>query len=210
MQAYIGRLTAPVYKRPIDATLAAHGKTVFTATCAGCHGTYDAVATNDTSDTYPNLLFPLDVIGTDPTVANMGVVHAPEFVDWYNGSFYGKITRAVPNDPFPGYMAPPLDGIWATAPYLHNGSVPTIELVLNSKARPAVWKRVDLDNANYDENALGWPWIEPPYSQAEAPAAEQKLIYDTSYWSQSNVGHAFGDQLTDGERRSVLEYLKTL
>jgi hypothetical protein len=107
-------------------------------------------------------------------------------------------------------MAPPLDGIWATAPYLHNGSVPTIELVLNSKARPAVWKRVDLDNANYDENALGWPWIEPPYSQAEAPAAEQKLIYDTSYWSQSNVGHAFGDQLTDGERRSVLEYLKTL
>jgi mono/diheme cytochrome c family protein len=81
MQAYIGTLTAPVYKRPIDATLATQGKTVFTATCAGCHGTYDAVATNDTSDTYPNLLFPLDIIGTDPTVANMGVVHAPEFVD---------------------------------------------------------------------------------------------------------------------------------
>jgi hypothetical protein len=140
----------------------------------------------------------------------MGVVHAPEFVDWYNGSFYGKITRAEPNNPFPGYMAPPLDGVWATAPYLHNGSVPTIELVLNSKARPAVWKRVDLDPMNYDESALGWPWVESPYSQAAAPADEQKLIYDTSYWSQANTGHTFGDALTDAQRRSVLEYLKTL
>jgi cytochrome c peroxidase len=38
---------------------------------------------------------------------------------------------------------PPLDGIFATAPYLHSGSVPTVELVLNSKARPKYWKRVD-------------------------------------------------------------------
>jgi mono/diheme cytochrome c family protein len=210
MQTFIGTLTAPVYNRPIDAALAAQGKTIFTVTCAGCHGTYGSDPTDDAKDTYPNLLFALDVIGTDPAVANMGVVHAPEFVDWYNGSFYGKITRAVPNDPFPGYMAPPLDGIWATAPYLHNGSVPTIDLVLNSKARPAVWKRVDLDDTHYDENTLGWPWEKPPYAQAAAPANEQKFIYDTSYWSQSNAGHTFGDSLSDAERRSVLEYLKTL
>jgi hypothetical protein len=210
MQAYVGTLTAPVYKRPIDAALAAQGKTIYTTTCAGCHGTYGSDPTDDAKDTYPNLLFTLDLIGTDPAVANMGVVHAPEFVDWYNGSFYGKITRAVPNDPFPGYMAPPLDGIWATAPYLHNGSVPTIDLVLNSKARPAVWKRVDFDDTHYDENALGWPWQRPPYTQAAAPANEQKFIYDTSYWSQSNAGHTFGDSLSDAERRSVLEYLKTL
>lgn len=210
MQAFIASLSAPVYKRPVDAALAAEGKTVFTATCAGCHGTYGTSPTDDANDTYPNLLFSLEVIGTDPAVANMGVVHAPEFVDWYNGSFYGKITRAVPNDPFPGYMAPPLDGVWATAPYLHNGSVPTVELVLNSKARPKVWKRVDLDNAHYDEAALGWPWEASPSSQADAPPNEQKFIYDTSYWSQSNAGHTFGDALTDAERRSVIEYLKTL
>ena len=210
MQAFLNTLTAPVYSRPIDRPLAAQGKDVFAANCAGCHGTYASDPADDASDTFPNLLFPLDLIGTDPAVANMGVVHAPEFVSWYNGSFYGKITRAAPNDPFPGYMAPPLDGVWATAPYLHNGSVPTIELVLDSKARPAVWKRVDLDNTNYDENALGWPWVKPPYPQAEAPAAEQKFIFDTSYWSQSNAGHTFGDHLTDAERRSVLEYLKTL
>jgi mono/diheme cytochrome c family protein len=199
-----------VYKRSIDAASAERGKAVYTANCAGCHGTYAESPLDDDRDTYPNLLFSLESIGTDPAVANMGVVHAPEFVEWYNGSYYGKITRAAPNDPFPGYTAPPLDGVWATAPYLHNGSVPTIELVLNSKARPSVWKRVDLDDKNYDENALGWPWVRPPYSQADAPANEKKFIYDTSYWSQSNAGHAFGDHLTDAERRAVLEYLKTL
>jgi mono/diheme cytochrome c family protein len=210
MQAYIGTITAPVYKRSIDRGLADTGERVYTRACAGCHGTYADDPEADARDTYPNLLIPLDVIGTDPVVANMGVVHAPEFVGWYNGSFYGKITRAAPNDPFPGYMAPPLDGIWATAPYLHNGSVPSIELVLNSKARPAVWKRVDLDDTHLDEDALGWPWVKPPYAQADAPEEERKFIYDTQYWSQSNAGHTFGDDLTDSERRAVIEYLKTL
>ncbi|HEY6561978.1 MAG TPA: hypothetical protein VI072_32145 [Polyangiaceae bacterium] len=209
MHAYIGTITAPVYKRSIDRALAKTGKNIFTRTCAGCHGTYADDPQADAQDTYPNLLIPLDVIGTDPVVANMGVVHAPEFVDWYNGSFYGQITRAAPNDPFPGYMPPPLDGIWATAPYLHNGSVPTVELVLNSKARPAAWKRVNLEDTHYDEDALGWPWT-PASSQADAPAEEQKFIYDTRYWSQSNAGHTFGDALTDSERRAVIEYLKTL
>ncbi len=210
MQAYLLTVPAPVYKRSIDQALAARGKAVFSASCAGCHGTYAEDPSDDAHDGYPNLLLPLDVIGTDPAVANMGVVHAPEFVDWYNGSFYGQITRAVPNDPFPGYVAPPLDGVWATAPYLHNGSVPTIELVLNSRARPPVWKRVDFDDSHFDEEALGWPWQAVPYSQADAPAPEKKLVYDTSYWSQSNTGHTFGDQLSDAERRAVIEYLKTL
>jgi hypothetical protein len=211
MQAFIRTVTAPVYTRSIDAALAADGKELFAERCAGCHGTYADDPLADQDDTYPNLLIPLDVVGTDPAVANMGVIHTPELVGWYNDSFYGEITQAVPDDPFPGYMPPPLDGIWATAPYFHNGSVPSIELVLNSKARPKVWKRVDLDDTHYDEDALGWPWEQPPYaSQADAPEAERKLIYDTSYWSQSNQGHTFGDDLTDGQRSAVIEYLKTL
>lgn len=69
---------------------------------------------------------------------------------------------------------------------------------------------MDLDDTHYDEKALGWPWETPPYTQAAAPASEQKFIFDTSYWSQSNAGHTFGGNLTDAERASVLEYLKTL
>jgi hypothetical protein len=210
IQAYIESLRAPHYRRPIDRALAERGKAVFTSTCAGCHGSYADEPDADANDTYPNLLLPLNVIGTDPAVANAAVVHAPALLDWFNGSFYGRITPLEPNRPFPGYEPPPLDGIWATAPFLHNGSVPSVELVLNSKARPKYWKRVDYDDTHFDEDALGWPWVEVPYSQADAPEAERKYIYDTTYFSQSNSGHTFGDQLTNGERRALIEYLKTL
>jgi hypothetical protein len=87
--------------------------------------------------------------------------------------------------------------------------VPTVGLVLNSRARPTYWKRKDLDSTHFDEDALGWPW-DATGPQADAPEAERKLIYDTTYWSQSNAGHPFGDHLTDAERRAVIEYLKTL
>ncbi len=206
MQAYITTIEAPRYPFDIDDKLAEQGKVVFTRDCAGCHGTY---GDSDEQDTYPNLLFPLDVIGTDPVVANGGVTHAPQMVKWYNKSFYGQITRMVVEDPFPGYMAPPLDGIWATGPFLHNGSVPTIELVLNSKARPKYWKRKDYDSAHFDETAVGWPF-EATGSQTQAAADEKKHIYDSTQWGQAIKGHIFGDKLSTKERRAVLEYLKTL
>jgi mono/diheme cytochrome c family protein len=209
IQAFVSSVRAPKYPRSIDQKLAQTGRTLFQRDCAGCHGKYADDPDDDAHDIYPNLLIPLDVIGTDPAVATAGEM-TPWLVDWYNGSFYGKVTPVAPNDPFPGYMPPPLDGVWATAPYLHNGSVPNIELVLNSRARPSVWKRVDYDTKNIDEQALGWPYVKLDYSQADAPAAERKYIYDTSYFSQSNVGHDFGDHLTDSERRAVIEYLKTL
>jgi mono/diheme cytochrome c family protein len=207
IQAFITTIRPPAYPFEIDDNLASRGHDLFIQNCAGCHGTYSA---NEEEETYPSLLIPLPVIGTDPVIAEAGVVHAPQLVEWYNGSFYGSVTRMVPNDPFPGYMPPPLDGIWATAPYLHNGSVPTVELMLNSSARPTYWKRVDYDTTNFDEEALGWPYIELDYPQALAPAAERKFVYDTTYFSQSNRGHIFGDHLTAEERRTVIEYLKTL
>ena len=66
-----------------------------------------------------------------------------------------------------GYQAPPLYGVWATAPYFHNGSVPTVEQVLDSGARPPIWRRMlqtegpvtgfdqNLDRA-YDFERIGW------------------------------------------------------
>ena len=210
MQAYIRSLRAPTYPFDIDATLAKEGESIFIKDCAGCHGTY---AEDEADETYPNLLIPLEVIGTDPVVANGGVIHAPELVTWYNASFYGQVTRFEPRDEASGvvgYVAPPLDGVWATGPFLHNGSVPTIAQVLDSHSRPAVWRRTDFDTRNFDQESLGWPHEALDYRQAEAPEAERKTIYDTGYWSQSNAGHTFGDHLSPAERRAVLEYLKTL
>lgn len=207
IHAFVTSVRAPKYPFEIDDELAAHGEQIFLETCAGCHGTYGET---DEDDTYPNLLIPLDVIGTDPVVAEGGTVHAPQVVEWYNGSFYGQITRMEVNDPFPGYMPPPLDGVWATAPFLHNGSVPNIEMMLNSTTRPRYWKRIDYDSENFDEATLGWPHEEVDYPQAEAPEDERKFVYDTDYWSQSNAGHTFGDHFNDGQRSAVIEYLKTL
>lgn len=207
MQAFIKTIRAPSYPFNIDRGLAKKGEALFLQYCAGCHGTYDP---DESKEWYPNLLIPLDVIDTDDVVANGGVIYAPELVDWYNKSFYGQITKMVPNDPFPGYMAPPLDGIWATAPFLHNGSVPNLELVLSSSKRPTYWRRIDYDSTNFDEIGVGWPYVEVSEAQRYADADERKHIYDTTYWSQSNKGHTFGDVLSDSERRAVLEYLKTL
>ena len=206
IQAFIRSVRAPKYPFGIDQTRAAAGADLFAANCAGCHGTY---AEHDEDETYPNLLFPLDIIGTDAVVAE-GAKYAPELVEWYNESFYGSITRMEPEDPFPGYMAPPLDGVWATGPFLHNGSVPTIELVLDSSRRPKFWRRHDFDSANFDEQALGWPFTELAYGHAMADDDERKFIYDTTQFAHSNGGHTFGDHLTDDERAAVIEYLKTL
>jgi len=208
VQAYVETLRPPAYPFAIDQALAQAGKGVFIASCAGCHGTYEQ---DEDREWYPNLLIPLEEIATDPVVAEAGVIHSPHMVKWYNQSFYGGVTRMEVNNPFPGYMAPPLDGIWATGPFLHNGSVPNIELVLNSRARPNTWRRVDLDSTHFDQATLGFPFEATSYGQTDAPlGAQTNMIYDTSYWSQSNEGHTYGDALTVEQRRAVLEYLKTL
>jgi mono/diheme cytochrome c family protein len=210
IQAYVETVRAPKWKRTINQTLVAQGKPIFAKTCSGCHGTYADDRSNDAQDTYPNLLIPLNVIGTDPFIARINE-YSPNVFNWYNQMFYGKVTPFVFDNPCgKGYIAPPLDGIWAMAPYFHNGSVPNIELVLNSTKRPKYWKRVDYDSTHIDEQALGWPFVQVTYPQWLALPTEQKYIYDTTYLSQGNGGHTFGDNLTDAERRAVIEYLKTL
>ncbi|HIA00334.1 MAG TPA: hypothetical protein EYN66_00190 [Myxococcales bacterium] len=133
--------------------------------------------------------------------------YGQHLVEWYNDSFYGEIAWL---DTFEGYVAPPLDGIWATAPFLHNGSVPTIELVLNSKARPTYWRRENFDSTHYDQTALGWPHTVLDYGQADSSAAERRFIYDTTIEGHHNSGHTFDDHLKNDKRRSVIEYLKSL
>ena len=59
-----------------------------------------------------------------------------------------------------GYVATPLTGVWATAPYLHNGSVPTLAALLDSTTRPKYWSRKygtngSYDSNDYDEHAVG-------------------------------------------------------
>ncbi|HLT40706.1 MAG TPA: hypothetical protein VK034_30730, partial [Enhygromyxa sp.] len=207
IRAYLETIEPPAYPRAIDPTLAAQGKELFECNCAGCHGTYDV---DPDKETFPNLLIPLEVIGTDPLLGDSSTEEVSALVDWYNESFYGTITQLVVEQPFVGYTAPPLDGIWATAPFFHNGSVPTLELVLDSSKRPSYWRRENYDSQNYDWNALGWVWQELDDGQSDAPIGQAKHIYDTTILGHDNGGHTFGDHLSDDERAAVLEYLESI
>jgi len=127
---------------------------------------------------------------------------SPQFIDWFNRSWFTTGDHPARLEPFNGYIAPPLDGIWATAPYLHNGSVPTLEALLNSTKRPTYWSR-DFANPTYDYSALGWV-----FKKHDKPGEINS--YNTEIPGYSNSGHYFGDRLSPEERRAVLEYLKTL
>lgn len=199
--AWIRTLEPPAWKWTIDEAQAIEGQQIFEATCAPCHGTYGP------DGAYPNLWVPIDVIGTDPALAIGAADRAGIYQDWYNASFYGQAARL---DAKRGYIAPPLDGIWATAPYFHNGSVPTLAGVLDSTARPTYFKR-SFDSRDYDREAVGWQHEVLDYGHdARISGAERKTIYDTTLEGYGNGGHPFGDHLDAADRAAVIEYLKTL
>jgi mono/diheme cytochrome c family protein len=206
IKAYLQTLRPPKYPFPIDAGLAGRGKVVFEKTCARCHGTYGP------DGTYPNKIVALDEIGTDDTLATRYSKEAAEHYlrSWFgqekgpDGKPYNRFTR--------GYQAPPLDGIWATAPYFHNGSVATVYHVLNSKARPKIFTRsYRTEKEDYDPEKLGWKvTVLERGPGPEISGYERRRIYDTTQPGRANTGHTFGDRLTEPERRAVIEYLKTL
>ena len=98
------------------------------------------------------------------------------------------------------YKARPLDGIWATAPYLHNGSVPNLyQLLLPAKDRV---KTFYVGTRDFDPLNVG-------FSTDNRPGAS---VFDTSLPGNSNAGHdAYGtDKMTDEQRWQLVEDPKTL
>jgi mono/diheme cytochrome c family protein len=193
--AFINTLEAPKYTKPIDQTLANQGKLVFNKTCQKCHGSYDGTVT------YPNILVDQSYVKTDKAVIDF-YKNSPEFVSWYNNSWFSKGAGSAKLQPTDGYMAQPLVGIWASAPYFHNGSVPTLDGVIDSKQRPRIWQKT-LSSDNYDHTRMGLKYT-------VKDKKENTLTYDTNLPGHSNEGHYFGDKLSSKDKRAVLEYLKTL
>ncbi|MBX9789139.1 MAG: hypothetical protein K2Y37_09510 [Pirellulales bacterium] len=122
-----------------------------------------------------------------------------------------------------GYVAPPLVGVWASAPYFHNGSVPTLDTVLNSPQRPEIWARNHRDPCAYDLERVGMAY--KPVSRAEFAesasraagkpfisqvATDHGALYDTQAFGHGNQGHTFGDHLNTAERSAIIEFLKSL
>lgn len=208
IQQYLLGLEPPKYPFAIDKAKAAKGEAVFNDHCAKCHGTYGE------KPTYPNKVIGLDEIGTDPKRhAGVEIAYGTAYSEsWFGKEKDGWFVNGKQLRWTPGYQAPPLDGVWATAPYFHNGSVPTLSHVLNSKARPKLYTRsFKTGEADYDKERVGWKITELRESPSErVPAIERRKVYDTSKPGRSNAGHTYGDDLTDAERAAVVEYLKSL
>ena len=94
------------------------------------------------------------------------------------------------------YKARPLNGIWATAPFLHNGSVPSLWELLKDPADRVAQFRVG--SRDFDEQNVG------------LDIKGGTFVFDTARPGNSNKGHAFGTGLTEEQKRALLEFLKKL
>lgn len=199
MTPFVAAMPSPVYPFAVDWPKAQRGKKIYQQACAGCHG--------------QQVLVPLSVVGSDPNralgvtpAARAGLIAAlreacrqPEMADCQASDEDILVDRAAE----PGYVALPHDGLWARAPYLHNGSVPTLYHLLVPEERPQVFKRGGL---RYDTDKVGFDWTN----------AGREV--NTEWPGLANTGHAdravffagidFGKD--EAAREALLEYLKTL
>ncbi len=196
--AYLDSLRAPKYPWSIDSELAARGKVAFERNCSSCHGTYGD------GGRYPEKTVPIETVGTDRVRLN---ALTPANRKHYAESWFANYNRPPIDEKPSGYVAPPLDGAWASAPYFHNGSVPTLWHVLNPHERPGVWRRSE---DGYDREHVGLEIKTFKALPDGMSPSDRRTYFDTTQPGKSAAGHTFPEKLSDGEKRAVLEYLKTL
>lgn len=195
----------------LDAARVAKGKPIYEKECASCH---EPAA----DGTFPDRTVDLATIGTDPNraksfAANMG---DRPFVDALAGALdlvqkaamksenvtpeevakleRGPVKWRAPN----AYASRPIAGVWATAPYLHNGSVPTLhDLLLPPDKRP---KTFQTGSREYDPKKVGYV-----YDGSHGG----EFHFDTEKNGNHNTGHTYGTALSEEDRLDLLEYLKS-
>jgi hypothetical protein len=243
--AFARETVSPIFPGSLDASLVQLGADLFHArkapadpsefeACFRCHGTYTKKPSS--SDFSKPGSWSVDYKGSEKlkdvgTDGEYNAVirkfqpiteHISKLKDYYDAQ--GTPELFPRHNPLPGigYVPPPLVGVWATAPYFHNGSVPTIEAVLNSALRPEIWERNQNPRA-YDLARVGMEFTAISRADHDArtkkaatalplskAALDQTFIYDTKGFGRANTGHTFGDSLNAGERAAIIEFLKSL
>ena len=193
----------------VDLARAKEGKTLFKERCASCHKANNAT------------IYPVSRLGVDPnrTMVNTDVSRygltalVMEACTIYGLNNEGKpgaqwcipqgdwnarqeeYFRDTPRrvaEGTNGYKADMLYGIWAQAPYLHNGSVPTIGQLICPSTRPAKFLR---GNLYYDEALMGFEWANRPMARYGPNDTILVKEYDTTVPGKANRGHTFGSDL---------------
>ena len=129
-----------------------------------------------------------------------------EYFSLLSLSFFREVSVSVINDTTASYKARPLNGIWSTAPYLHNGSVPSLYELLLPKKLPELQSG---DEFRPDEFIVGSREFDP-VKVGYKSSGYDGYKFSTSAYGNSNSGHLYGTALTDKERWELLEYLKEL
>jgi hypothetical protein len=182
----------------IDTNKAVSGAVLYQLNCASCHGTYGSSAQRPRLVSYPNWI---GNVGTDPL---RGASFDQALVDAIKGTSYGKIMSVNAGR---GYVAPPLSGIWASAPYLHNGSVASLSALLEPSKRH---KRFKVGGHELDFDAVGLRLEANGDYRADYQPFSTPAWVDTDQLGRSNLGHTYGNALTQPQKAALIEYLKTL
>ena len=204
VMTWLRDVVPPPYPGRVDRTLAAAGRDVFARACASCHGSYDASLERPRLQSFPNWA---GNVGTDRsrveaftpalTAAVGSTLHGRTYLD---AASTGKTA------------APLLSGLWASAPYFVNGSVPTIRHLLEPPTRPT---RFMVGGHRLDLARLGIAGVARPdgswvYPDGYEPFSTPVMI-DTTKPGFSNAGHAAEvSGLSSAERDALIEYLKLL
>jgi hypothetical protein len=202
---WIRDLPPPEYPFPVDPAKAARGAALYARQCTVCHGDGRfrqgpvKQARASLKGTRVGTVEPIAAVATDR-----------QRLDSYTYDFAANQYTLYPDSEYRfhnfrktgGYANQPLDGVWARAPYLHNGSVPTLRDLLESpERRPRTFYRgYDV----YDQRKGGF------VTNVAADKGRRFFLYDTRLPGNGNGGHLWGTQLTDEEKDALVEYMKTL
>jgi Cytochrome c len=178
----------PAERFPVDTALATAGKALFHQQCASCHA-FEGARTGQ--------VIPLEEVGTDPHRLAIWRKDAADAYNAYGKDYAWRFSHFRSTN---GYVSPPLDAIWTRAPYLHNGSVPTLrDLLEPPDARPKTFYR---GYNVFDPKNVGF------IARGE-DAQHAGSRYDTSVPGNSNAGHVWGTTLSGAEKEQLIEFLKT-
>jgi hypothetical protein len=188
---YILHAQPPAFPFPVDQQLAAKGKVVFDQQCAVCH----AIGGARTGKIEP---IENPMLDTDRHRIDMWTQNSATAYDDYTKGHSWQFSHFAKQG---GYVNVTLEGLWLRAPYLHNGSVPTIADLLKDPAeRPKFFYR-------------GYNVLDPEnlgFVSTGDDAARIGFCVDTQVAGNSNQGHLWGIKLSPDQKRSLVEYLKTM
>ncbi len=169
------------------------GRRVYHNHCASCHA-----FEKDYPGSTVGQVVPIDQIATDPNRLNSFTPQLANHMNTLGTGYPWEFERFKKTN---GYANMPLDGVWLRAPYLHNGSVPTLwHLLLPAEDRPTLFYR---GNDRYEWERGGFVWDQPKEND------RRFFEYRTEERGNGNAGHEYGTDLSDKQKKALLMYMKT-